>query len=195
VPDVTGRIALGALIVAAAAGSAFAAPARDEVIRPGKAIGRVSLGMSEAHVRKALGRPLNVLRERVGFGREVVELQYEGRGLFVRLGGRASALRVVAVSTFARGERTPDGLGVGSLERSVLRRYGRRFECRPLDVVRYGEVSIIGRNSRECAVPEAGGSVRTVFVSAIPNRTPWDVHRASSWAARARVIEVSVRAS
>jgi hypothetical protein len=99
------------LAVAVVAGGAAAAQRTDALIRPGLGIGKVRLGMTDAQVRRALGRPLAQRRSRTGFGRLRVEYQYVDGFLLVRLTGRASSLRVVGVSTIQPHERTANGIG------------------------------------------------------------------------------------
>jgi hypothetical protein len=108
---VRGLIVLAALALASTAG---AAAQRDELIRPGVGIGKIRLGMTEAQVRRALGRPFASRSKREGFGRLRVELQFEDGYTFVTLAGRQGALRVVGVSTLKESEQTPQGVRVGT---------------------------------------------------------------------------------
>jgi hypothetical protein len=122
------------LIPALAAGLLLvpAAPAADALIRPGKGIGKLELRMTERQVRAAMGAPQAVVRKRVGFGRVSLELQFQDAHWTVRLVGRPGALRVVAVTTMVRSERTREGFGVGTREQTLRRRYGRaRRSVRP----------------------------------------------------------------
>jgi hypothetical protein len=91
------RIALpAAALVALALGVASAAAPS---IRPGLGIGDIRLGMTDAEVRAALGRPHAQLSQTAGFGRMRAVLQYDGDATTIVLDGRRGALRVTAVST------------------------------------------------------------------------------------------------
>lgn len=181
------------LIAALAAGLLLvpAAGATDALIRPGKGIGKVELGMSEAQVRRALGTPHAVIRKQVGFGRVSAEWQYDFGLWRVQLLGRRGALRVVSVATMARSERTRQGFGVGTLERTLRRTYGRAIRCEQL---RTDSGIVWGHNNvRKCNVRGPGGA-RLSWASAHP-RKAFDIVRVAEWLRTARVIEVSVVAA
>jgi hypothetical protein len=180
------------LAAAVAAASAAAAPTSDALIRPGKAIGKAQLGMTDAQVRRALGRPLAVVRKRVGFGREEVELQYADGYLFVHLRGPRSALRVVRVATFQRSERTAAGVGVGSRERALLRAYRGKLRCTKLETERHGGVLFVV-GDRTCTL--ITGTARTVFRIDGRVESTWDTPRWSrleEWPQNARIVEVRI---
>jgi hypothetical protein len=180
------------LAAVVAAASAAAAPTADTLIRPGKSIGKAQLGMAEADVRRALGRPLAVVRKPLGFGRADVEYQYADGYLFVHLRGPRRALRVVRVATFQRSERTPAGIGVGSRERALLRAYRGKLRCSKLETARSaGIVYVVG--DRTCTL--AAGAARTVFRIDGRVESTWDTTRWSrleEWPRNARVVEVTV---
>jgi hypothetical protein len=184
-------LALGA---AAVAFSAAAAPSADTLIRPGQAIGKARLGMSEAQVRRALGRPFAVIRRRVGFGNLAVEYQYADGNLFVHLRGRAGALRVVRVVTLQRSERTREGVGVGVRERVLMRAYRGRLRCARLPTeTRRGITYVVG--SRTCTL--SAGAARTVFRVDGRVESTWDTtrwSRLSEWPRNARIVDVTVEA-
>jgi hypothetical protein len=177
--------------VAAGLGLVPAAGGANELIRPGKGIGRVELGMSEAQVRRALGTPQAVIRRRVGFGRLSVEWQFDGGAWRVRLLGRRGSLRVTSVATMARRERTREGFGVGTQERTLRRRYGRALRCDPL---RSDGGYVWGSaNVRNCSLRGPGGA-RFVWTSASQRETG-DITRVAEWLREACVIEVAVVAA
>ena len=119
----TGLAGLAVLAVLGA-GSAAAAPERDAVVRPGRGIGKVTLGMTQAQVRAALGgRGLVAKRRNVGFGQVYVELEWAYGAWNVGFEGRPGSLRAVMVGTTLRRQRTPHGLGLGSRAREILRVY------------------------------------------------------------------------
>lgn len=185
-----GLAALLALLLVPAAGGSEA------LIRPGKSIAGVSLGTTEAEVRARLGRPTYVVRRRAGFGRVELELQFREADYTVRLAGRPRALRTVAVSTIVRRERTRDGLGVGTYERTLLQRLGGSIRCEALRTRREGPYVVVSweQTSRRCVVRASGGG-ETVWVTSPQRHHHNKVLRESEWLALAHVIEVEVRRS
>jgi hypothetical protein len=180
---------LGAL---ALAGSGAAAPNADTLIRPGRSIGKAQLGMTEAQLRRAAGRPLAVVRRNTGFGRATAEYQYADFELFVQLRGRRGALRVVRVLTFQTSERTAEGVGVGSPRSRLLARYRGRLRCpAPRTYRNRGRVYVTGQT---CALP-AGGA-RTVFQldAEVEDDSYWGERNATlaEWPRLARVAEVTI---
>jgi hypothetical protein len=128
-------LATAAVAALTVAGSSAGAPERDMVIRMGRGIGKVELGMTLPRVRRALGRPHVSVIRRIDFrarGR-YLELEWElpGRRAWepevwsvgFRSWRRGAPLRVVRVSTGTRAQRTPQGLGVGSRPRQIVRAY------------------------------------------------------------------------
>jgi hypothetical protein len=105
------------------------------VIRLGKGIGKIDLGMTLPQVRRALGKPHQSVIRRIDFGAQgrYLELGWElpGRRAWepaawsvgFRSTTRRGAMRVVRVSTTAVSERTPQRLGIGSLPRQLARAY------------------------------------------------------------------------
>jgi hypothetical protein len=178
-----------ALITAASAG---AASSEQRLIRPAIGIGKLRLGMTEAEVRRTMGRPRFVVNRRAAFGFRSVEYQYGLAEYTVRLFGRARRLRAVRVGTTLVRERTPRGLGVGSLERTVLRAYPS-MRCQPLRTYRSGSATIVATVQRECTLFTPSGR-RTIFTTDVQERM-FEVITPRMWAARARVIEVSVAAA
>jgi hypothetical protein len=183
-------LAAAALLLVPAAGGSQA------LIRPGKSIAGVALGMSEADVRAKLGRPTYTIRRRAGFGRVEVELQFDDADYTVRLTGRRGALRAVAVTTILRRERTPDGLGVGTSESTLLRRFGRSIRCEALRTRREGPYVVVEwqQTSRRCVTRARGGG-ETVWVTSPRIHRHNFVVLESEWLALARVIQVEVRRS
>jgi hypothetical protein len=178
-----------ALLTAASAG---ASPSQQRLIRPAIGIGKLRLGMTEAEVRRTMGRPRFVVSRRAAFGFRSVEYQYGLADYTVRLFGRPGRLRAVRVGTTLIRERTPRGLGVGSLERAVLRAY-RSARCQPLRTQRRGTVLLVVTIQRECTVFAPSGR-RTIFTTDVHERM-FEVITPAIWARRARVIEVSVATS
>ena len=123
---VTASVAVALLLPAAGT----AEPTHDALVRPGKGIGKVELGMTLEQVKRVLGKPRTAVRQLTtpGGGR-YLELQWEIEGdltpstwdVGVRSATRAGKLRVVRVSTTLRTQRTKERLGVGSRPRDVLR--------------------------------------------------------------------------
>jgi hypothetical protein len=187
------RLAL-LLVALAAAASAGSASGSSLLIRHGVGIGKVRLGMTEAQVRGALGRPTAVIRRSTGFGGARLELQFDEASYAVVLARRASGFRVVAVSTIVERERTHEGLGVGSLETRVRRLYGARLRCealrtRPFDTT--SDARVLVNTERNCVLATAGAT-QTVFRSVVKGRFPWSRLTPADWP-RARVYVVTVR--
>ena len=142
------------LCALAAAFAVLAPGTRAEgAIRPHRSIGPVSLGMSLASVRAALGRPMLVNRRvPMGFGREYVEYLWEYGAWIVGFRRTGDRYRVVRVSTTVRRHRAPGDLGVGSRAAEVVRRHPSAT-CR--DLFPLGRwIAVRGRNGR-----------RTIFVT------------------------------
>ena len=189
-------VALLAVVVAAlAAAEASAEPESilgteaNLAIRPAQSIGKILLGMTEAQVRRAMGRPRFVVRRQASFGLRSVEYQYGLAEYTVRLAGPRGRLRAVRVGTTLVRERTPSGVGVGSAERAILRAH-RALRCQPLRTNRYGSVRLVATIQRECTLFAPSGR-RTIFTTDVLER-PFEVVTPEIWARRARVIEVSV---
>jgi hypothetical protein len=184
-------IAIGVLFSIGCLGAveAHGRAAGDLRIAPGRGIGKVRLGMTEAQVRRAMGRPRFVVTRSAGFGLRSVEYQYGLAAYTVRLSGRPRRLRAIRVGTTLVRERTPNGLGVGSMERAVRRAYPT-VRCEPLETSRFGSVTLLTTIQRECTLFAASGR-RTIFTSDVLER-PYEVVTTATWSRRARVIEVSV---
>ena len=186
-------LAVAALLAAASAATAGARPESNALIRHGVGIGKVRLGMTETQVRAAMGRPTTTLREAGSFGRPTIELQYGVDAYLVRLAGRP--LRVVQIATTLRKERTREGLGVGSLERDVVRAYGPRLRCERL---RTGLIPgsqttrMLITTVRECVLNTTAGT-QTSFLSVVKPVVLWERLLPEDWEPRARVLSVAVR--
>jgi hypothetical protein len=119
-----------------------AAPEHNQVIRMGKGIGKVQLGMTQQQVRRALGGPHQLVYRRADFGTSgrYLELGWERPGrtpwepIIWQVGFRSSqvpfgstrrgvmrAVRVIA--TAVRSQRTPQGIGIDSRPRRIARAY------------------------------------------------------------------------
>jgi hypothetical protein len=182
------------LAALAAGGVAGAARSDAELIRHGVGIGSVRLGMSEAQVRRVMGRPTAVLRRRTGFGGVRLELQFDEAEYTVVLRRRAGRFQVVAVSTILARERTREGFGVGTLERRVRQAHGRRLRCEQLrtqPVDSRSTARMLVSNERNCVLATARGT-ETVFRSSVKGRFPWSRLTPADWP-RARVYVVTVR--
>lgn len=154
-----------AVAIGVVAAPAAAAPARDALVRPGRAIGRVAVGMTSQQVHAALGRHTFVSKRLdLGFGERYLELQWGYAAWTVGFQGRPGRLRAVLVGTTVRRQRTPEGLGTGSRIREIVRAY-RRATC--------SDWAGLGANSskeRWIVVAHPSGS-RTIF-AAIGNAKP-----------------------
>jgi hypothetical protein len=187
------RIAPVGLAAVFGAGIAAAAPPS---IRPGIGIADIRLGMTEAAVRRSLGPPPAHVRQSAGFGRVRAVFQYEGTAFTVVLDGRRSDLRVTAIATTRRSDRTRDGLGVGTRETALARRYGGALHCDPLETVASAEGPFIAASQgwRRCVVagPRA---TRTHWFTNVPDDLSrhFPFVRTREWRPNARVVEVVVR--
>lgn len=156
----------GLLAAATTAAGAPAAPQRDVLIRPGAGIGKFRLGMTEAELRKAVGRPRYVVPRAPTFGLRTVEYQYGlGAEYIATLVGRPGRLRVARIRTIARRERTPRRIGPFSGERALLRAYPG-VRCTPLPERTRAGITYLETLSRTCTLFTASGR-RTIF------RTGW----------------------
>ena len=158
-------------------------------IRPAQSIGKIRLGMSEMQLRRAMGRPRAVVPRSGSFGLRTVEYEYGFAEYVVRLFGPRRRLRVTAVATTLRRERTAKGVGAGSLERDVLRAYPTA-RCARLRTWRSsgGAVTYVISSQRACTVHAPNGR-RTIFTSG-PRSGPF--LSPARWRASARVVEVGV---
>jgi len=117
-------IAAAGVALAVLTGGASAAPERDTLVRPGIGIGRITLGMTPTQVERVLGRHTLVnKRHELGFGRTYVEHDWDYARWTVGYEGRRGQLRVVRVATNQSTQRTPQGVGVGSQPRDIVRAY------------------------------------------------------------------------
>ena len=164
-------VAVVAAIVAA--GTSAAAPQSNLVIRPGAGIGKFRLGMSAADVRRSAGRPTFVVPRGRTFGLVTVDYQYGlGAEYIATLVGRPGRMRVTRISTIARRERTPRGVGPFSTERALLRAYPA-VRCTRLRTGYIGGVPYLATLTRTCTLLAPSGR-RTVFRSgwAAPDPPP-----------------------
>ena len=178
------------MIAAAAlvASSAAASPARDAVVRPGVSIGKIRLGMTEAQLRRAMGRPAYVAGRTKVFGGVRVEYQFGVNAEYtVELRGRPRALRVVKVSTYLRRERLPNRLGIGSRPRALRAAYGSRLRCTPWRTFVQQSRTYLAGNST-CTLRGTAGSTLFLLTLDPGFHTPDEAHKA-------RVIEIAVQAA
>jgi hypothetical protein len=163
----------------------------DTRIRPGKGIGKIDIGMTEAQVRSRLGRPGAVRERQVGFGNRFLEWQYEDGFFTVGLLGRPGRMRVHSVGTLYRSERTPQGFGVGTPEARLARAYGVRLRCGALRTFPGSDQDYAANRTRDCIVRSAGGE--TVYVTAPRRGHPGIFVTRDEWRRYADVLEVRVR--
>lgn len=118
-------VAVGVFLAAAVAvGSVTAAASRDALVHPGRGIGKLRLGLTQAEVRRVLGAPSYVARRRrLGFGEQYLELQWGYAEWTVGFQGRPGHMRTVRIGTTLRSQRTRSNLGTGSRVRHILRVY------------------------------------------------------------------------
>ena len=186
---------VAALLVVVVAGlaamQASAAPDANLRIRPGVGIGKLRLGMTEAQVRRALGKPRAVVQRGGSFGLRRIEYEYGFAEYVVRLAGRSGRLRVVAVGTTLRRERTAKGIGPGSRERDAVRAYPA-VRCARLQLAHApgGRTTpYVVTTRRACTLFAANGR-RTTFASSPPRGSPF--MPPAQWAASARIVDVTI---
>ena len=190
----TRRIATAAAAATALLVITGGASARDAVARPGVSVGKIKLGMTEAQLRAAMGKPNYVVEKAGTFGRVRVEYQYGALAEWsVELAGPRGNLRVTSVLTYLKSQRLPNGLGVGTRERTLTRTYGRRLECQRWPTYTYRGIVYVGRPyelelpTRTCSLPGPAGAA-TIFVSKLPG-----YERMAKYIPQAVVQEVGVR--
>ncbi len=147
---VTAIIVASCLVVAADATA---------TVRLNKGIGRVNLGMTSSQLIRTFGKPLGIrtgglspVARRFSTDRTYVEYEYFSKnGYTVGLARRSGKMRVVLVAVYISGQRTPQGIGVGSLAGDVRVKYPS-VHCGLLDEV-----------SQSCVLPSRA-KAETVFV-------------------------------
>ena len=166
------RVVLSALaLVALTAAGASAGPEGDKRIRHGAGIGRVKLGMTYAEVRRILGGPDTVdRRERLSRGRRYLEFSWDYGWWTVGFMGRPGNLRVAAVQTLNVRERTVEGLGVGSRERSVR----RTLRVRCAEVSERPAVRNVFPFERRCAYASHRGRETAFVLGHQAGLPPWN---------------------
>jgi hypothetical protein len=161
-----------ALFASLAAAGASAAPDDGVRIRHGAGVGRMTLGMTHAQVRRILGGPQTVdRRERLRDGRRYLQFSWDYAWWTVGFLGRPGKLRVALIQTLNIRQRTVEGLGVGSRERTVRRALH----------VRCTEVSERARPvtipfERRCSYASHRGRETTFVLGHQPGLAPWDWH-------------------
>jgi hypothetical protein len=172
------RLLATALVLAAVvAAAATAAPQRDQRdqrdqrVRHGLGIGRVTLGMTYAEVRRVLGAPHTVdKRQRLSGGRRYLQFSWDFGWWTVGFMGRPGKLRVALVQTLNRRERTAEGLGVGARERAVRRTL--RVRCAEVTErpVRSGVLPF----ERRCTYASHRGRETAFVLGHQPGLPPWN---------------------
>ncbi|MBX5470526.1 MAG: hypothetical protein IRZ21_11600 [Thermoleophilaceae bacterium] len=118
------RVAVS-LCCAALAALVAATPA-SALIRVQKGIAGVSIGMTQTQMREVLGEPIRTRQGLNDLG-PYTQFVFRGRIAVTFQGNR----RVTSIYTSGPSERTSDGIGVGSRERSVLR-HVPNVQCRSI---------------------------------------------------------------
>ena len=183
-------LGLAVAVAALGAASVSASPIGDTRIRHGAGVGRVQLGMTYGQLRKALGGP-QAVNGRLTFrrGLRYVEFAWDFGWWKVALAGRPGKLRVAFIETQSRGERTLDGLGVGTWE-SHLRRELRPLRCQRVRRPFQNTTVMITVESR-CTYASHRGR-ETAFVLEAPPGPEWSWKRRERSVASVRVHETRV---
>jgi hypothetical protein len=153
--------ALALVVAPLAASPSPAAPESDLLVRHGQGIGKLRLGMTLPQVKGLLGQPraTNKKERRGRRGDTYLELDWDWSWWTVAFVRRAGGpYRAVMIGTVSRGQRTPEGLGVGSRREELERR---------LDGLRCWEVhshsKAYGAFTNECVYGERAGR-NTAFI-------------------------------
>ena len=174
--------AIGLVAALVAASPTSARPESDLLVRHGQGIGKLQLGMKLAQVKRLLGAPrAENKREQRTRGHTYLELDWEyARWTVGFLRAPRGTYRAVSIGTVLKGQRTPEGLGVGSRERELGRRLDglRCWRVRPAGD-RYGAYS------NECVYGERAGRNTAFILNGF----------AGLGHPRAAVVQVEVRAS
>ena len=112
-----------AVLLLALAGALVAATVAGAAIVPHKGIAGVNLGMTPAKVKKILGVPDLVNARTDEKKRPEIIWGYEKRGLGIIFSGKPQKVTLVGVGHKA--DRLPSGLGVGSHEADLKKRFPR----------------------------------------------------------------------
>jgi hypothetical protein len=150
-----------ALFASLAAAGASAAPDDGVRIRHGAGVGRMTLGMTHAQVRRILGGPQTVdRRERLRDGRRYLQFSWDYAWWTVGFLGRPGKLRVALIQTLNIRQRTVEGLGVGSRERTVRRALHVRCtevseRARPVTIPFERRCSYASHRGRETTIASA----------------------------------------
>jgi hypothetical protein len=126
--------------------------------------------MTYAQVRRILGGPQTVdRRERLRDGRRYVQFSWDYAWWTVGFLGRPGKLRVALIQTLNIRQRTVEGLGVGSRERTVR----RALHVRCTEVSARGP-SVPGPFERRCSYASHRGRETTFVLGHQPGLDPWD---------------------
>jgi hypothetical protein len=164
------------------------APHVRQTIVPGRAIGKVALGMSFAHVKKVLGAPEAVIsREEGRFGSKRVEYSWSLSEWRVAFLYTAKTNRAVVIRSSTHGEKTKEGIGVGTLQVRVERTYRQRCEAV------YTTTTTVFFNfvGRACSL-NANGRKTTFLISKFCSKVPPSASSCESRYTRWAVSEIGI---
>lgn len=114
--------ALSATLIASGVISASALAAVDR-LTPGVSIGPLRLGMTLSQAKRVLGRGYTVTERRTIAGVSYQELDWNFSTTSVGFLQRGRRLEAAQISTTLTHDRTPNGIGVGSTFKAVLRAF------------------------------------------------------------------------
>jgi hypothetical protein len=101
------------------------ASATESTIVPGVGIGKIRMGMTLAQVERVFGKDAIVNSRRNVAGTQYVEYGWNFSTWSVGFLQSGATLKATQVATTLRGQRTSDGIGVGSTFKAVARAYPR----------------------------------------------------------------------
>jgi hypothetical protein len=157
---VYGETAVRGVLLAVLVAALVVAPTADAVVVPQRSIAGIRLGMTQAQVKRVLGKPKQIQRGRNGFGR-FVAFQYQNLRVFFQ-----GTLRVTSISTTRRGERTQNGIGIGSTERAVRKKV-RGVHCSGIPNLRLCEVGVAKPGRRLTTFFVRNGRVATISLALV----------------------------
>ena len=121
-------------------------------------------------------------------GTRTVDYEFGSGSYAVQVLGAPGRFPVVRVHTPLRRERTPRGIGPGSLERKLLRAYPAT-RCERLATLVASGTTWVTVDERTCTLFAPSGR-RTTFVTGVPRNVTFVALR--DWSSRARVLEIGI---
>lgn len=100
-------------------------------------VGGIKLSMSEAQVRKILGKPLQVSDSFLGAIGKTRTLKYSGITVELGEGSKPGSYNVYQIKANGSGYATPDGVKIGDSQSKLIKTYGKRKPSKNGNVSRF----------------------------------------------------------